>query len=374
MNNTNRLLPFMGLRTVQARLLTLLLCALAMNAHADGAWDDCARSGGSADYYQFFTAAAVTLGRDAEVGEPVGPWISASAAQAWTCTRRSSYGGTAVQVSIQGYPPYALLGSLSDDGVTYGYYAAAGNTAVGYIVRWRANINGVDTGWAPLAIGTGGQQSPASTVTVAMAAGATYTIGVETQIRFVKRSTALVAGYTPTVFDPIYVRHQQQVASNTSYGTSTYRISQMRNGTTVFEGGGTCTTPDVDVKLPDTPVGAFSGVGTVVGLTPFDLSFQNCPPNLASIDYSFAPATSVLDAANGVVGLNGTSNAGGVGIQLLTQSGQPVQFGTRYPLSAYDPSQTSSYNVGLQAGYYQTDAAVIAGHAETALTFTVDYK
>lgn len=374
MNSTFCLLPLIGLRAVYARLLTLLLCVLAMNARAEGTWDNCVRGGSSA--YQYFPATNITLGRDAEVGEPVGPWISASEAQAWTCTRRASYGGTAVQVAIQGFPPYNLLGSLSEDGVTYGYYAAgnASNPPLGYIVRWRAKINGVDTDWTPLTITTSGQQTPASTVTVAVAAGATYIISVETQIRFVKRTAALVAGYRLVVLDPIYVRFLQQVAGGTFVGGGTYRISQMRAGAATFEGGGTCTTPDVDVKLPDTPAGEFSGVGTVIGLTPFDLSFRNCPPNLASIDYSFAPTTSVLDAANGVVGLNGTSNASGVGIQLLTQSGQPVQFGTLYPLSSYDPSQTSSYNVGLQVGYYQTDAEVTAGHAETAVTFTMSYK
>lgn len=126
--------------------------------------------------------------------------------------------------------------------------------------------------------------------------------------------------------------------------------------------------------MGNTPVGEFSGIGATAARTPFELSFQNCPPGLASIDYSFAATTSVLDAINGVVALDTTSTASGVGIQLLTQGGQAVQFGTSYPLDAYDSNQTASYNVGLQVGYFQTSAAVTAGGANTAITFTMSYK
>ncbi|HBN9636408.1 hypothetical protein APA73_15690 [Pseudomonas aeruginosa] len=357
------------------RLLFLALSVACVQARADGTWDDCVRSGGTGDIYQYFPATTIYLGRDAAVGDVVGPWITASSMPAWSCTRRTGYGGTAVQVLVQGYPPYTLLGTLSHDGGSYAYYRAGdASAALAYIARWRAVVNGVYTDWSPLIVAGGVYQNAASTVTVDKTAGETYTIGVETQIRFVKRTTALVAGYTQGILDPIYVRHYQQVGGSTSVGTGTYRISQMTPGTATFEGGGTCVTPDVSVSLGSTPAGDFSGIGTTVARTPFTLSFQNCPPNLASIAYSFTPTTSVVDAAQGVVALDATSTATGVGIQLLTQAGAAVQFGTAYPLESYDSSQAASYSVDLQAGYYQTATTVSAGSANTAITFTMNYK
>lgn len=273
------------------------------------------------------------------------------------------------------YPPYTLLGTLNNDGETYAYYRAGDTTpGLAYIARWRAIVDGAPTAWTPLTIATGGQQNATSMVTVTKAAGASYTIGVETQIRFVKRSTALVPGYQQNIFDPIYVRHYQKVGTDSFHGSGTYRISQMTAKTTTFDGGGTCTTPDVSVNLGNTPIREFAGIGTTAARTPFNLSFQNCPPGMASIDYSFSATTSVLDAANGVVGLDASSTASGVGIQLLTQSGNAVQFGTPYPLNAYDPGQTANYSVEMQAGYYQTGTSVSPGRANTAITFTMIYK
>lgn len=353
----------------------LFLPALTHPARADGIWDNCMRSAGPGDYYQYFSATTVYLGRDAAVGDVVGPWIPAARSPAWTCTRRPTYGGTAVQVSAQGYPPYTRLGTLSHDGETYGYYRLGDTSpALAYIARWRAIVDGQPTDWTPLTVAPGVQQDPNSYATVTRAAGETYSIAVETQIRFVKRTNALVAGYTQNIVDPIYVRHYQQVGGTTFAGGGTYRISQMARKTASFEGGGTCTTPDVDVQLKETPVNQFPGAGSTVSATPFDIAFNHCPPGLASISYSFAATTSVLDATAGVVALDSASTARGIGIQLLTDAGSAVQFGAPYALSAYDPRSTASYTVPMQAAYYQTANQVTAGSVSTAVTFTVNYK
>jgi len=359
-------------RAVRRALQSLLLFGLAANAHADGTWDNCVRADGGV--YQYFQSGTVSLGRDAAVGDVVGPWFIASKSPAWTCTRNQGYGGAPVQVSVQGYPPYTRRGTLDFEGSTYGYYAYAASTALSYIVRWRAIVDGVPTAWTPLTIAAGGQQNSAGSVTVTKAVGATYSISVETQMRFVKQSAALTAGFRPGLADPIYVRHYQQVGAGNSAGSGTYRISQMQSGTATFEGGGTCTTPDVTVDLGTTPVASFAGIGTTAARTPFNLSFQNCPAGLASIDYSFTATTSVLNATNGVVALDSSATAKGVGIQLLTGAGNAVQFGTSYPLTAYNPNQKASYTVGMQAGYYQTAASVSAGSARTGVSFTVTYK
>lgn len=356
--------------------LFALIGILAGPARADGIWDDCVRAGGTGDYYQYFNSGTVALGRDAAVGEVVGPWFTASKSPAWSCTRRSSYGGIAVTLAVQGYPPYLKLGALVYDGSTYAHYATT-NPALGYVVRWRSTIDGTTTDWTPLTVGTGAQQTPVSTVAVTKTADATYSISVETQIRFVKRTNALTGGYSQTIVDPIYVRHMQTVDATTSHGSGTYRISQMPSGTVTFTSGGTCTTPDVAVDLGEAAVSDFAGVGSTTGTaTSFDLAFNNCPAGLGGIQYYFSATNGLVDASNGVIGLDGSSTAAGVAIRLTTQAGAALTFGSAnaYSLSAYDASSGGSYAVPLAASFYQTEAAVSAGSVDSSMTFTLIYK
>ncbi|WP_153015416.1 fimbrial protein [Ventosimonas gracilis] len=358
------------------RLALLALCALA--AQANGAWDNCEHGGNGV--HQFFPATTVYLGRDAAVGDVVGPWITATAAPAWNCTRLPAHAGTDVQVSVQGNPPYGpKLGTLNHEGHTYGLYRFGSESeALGYIARWRAIVDGVATDWTALNTmpGTGSYQNSVSTVSVVKAAGAQYSINVETQIRLVKRTAALQPGYKQNIANPILVRHHQQVGGAESVGdTDTHRVSQMQQDALSFAGGGTCTTPNVEVPLPTLPASDFSGTGSVLGSTPFELKFQACPVGLVSIGYYFTPTTSIIDEAQAVVALDGSSTASGVGVQLTEDNGTALKFGINNSYSLpYDPSTGGSYSVPLKAAYYQTDNNLGAGSVSTSVTFTLDYK
>jgi len=172
------------------------------------------------------------------------------------------------------------------------------------------------------------------------------------------------------------VRHKQRVGNTESVGSDTYRISQMLAGMVTFEGGGTCTTPDVPVKLPSLPASDFPGAGSVKGTTTFNLQFQNCPSGLYSIGYYFTPTTSIVDAAQGVVALDGSSTATGIGVQLTEDNGTALKFGVNntYPLTTYAPSTVNSYSIPLKASYYQTGNSVNGGDVSTSVTFTLDYQ
>jgi len=163
---------------------------LAAQAQADGIWDDCLRSNGNGSFvYQTFPPTTIHLGRDTQIGDVIGPWITAAPAPAWICTRRQGYSGTSVQVFVQGAEPYApALGTLNHDGQSYVWYRLgddAAQSALGYIVRWRAS-----TGWTALNVAANIQQDSVSSVGVVKNAGEKYNIQVETQIRLVKRSNA----------------------------------------------------------------------------------------------------------------------------------------------------------------------------------------
>jgi len=312
----------------------------------------------------------------------IGPWITTSQA-AWRCTRRTAYAGTPVQVSVQGYPPYEHWNRfVNHDGETYGWYRLGDTSwALGYITRWRAIVDGTPTEWTPLTIYPG-YQDPISMVSVTKNAGEEYYIHVETQLRFVKQNmpgyanNILAPGYQQNIVDPIYVRHYQKVGTAKSVGGGTYLIGQMLQGTATFVGGGTCTTPNVHVILPTVVASGFSAPGSTRGTTPFNLEFQSCPAGLYGIGYYLTPATAIVDAAQGVIALDGSSSATGVGLQLTEDSGAALKFGQAniYQL-AYDSSRVNSYTVTLNAAYYRTGSApVTSGNVKSSMTVTLRYQ
>jgi len=356
-------------------LAMLALCAGADAARADGTWANCVRDASSSGhiYYQYFDPATVFVPRDTAVGDAMGPWLTAANPAAWRCTPQPALQAAgSIQLSVQGYPPYTREGAIEVDGQSYGVYRS-NDATLSYIARWRFTVNGEASDWHPLTIAGGGQQTPSTSFAVAYGDGQPFMVGADVQIRLVRRLNSTLPSAV-TIVDPMYLRHLQTDGAAISVGSNTYRIAQLRSNTVYLIAGGTCTTPNVNVTFPTVSSHAFRGVGGTAATTPFKLAFNNCPAGFRSIGYSFAPTTSVLDAARGVVALAASSTATGVGVQLAREDGSPVAFGTVYPLTDYDPGRVGSYVVPMQASLYQTDATVTPGSVRSAVTFTLDYK
>ncbi|HYG45708.1 MAG TPA: hypothetical protein VEA17_22505, partial [Bordetella sp.] len=280
------------------------LAALALSAcaaHADGFWADCHRDASSSGhiYYQYFSPATIFVGRDAKIGDPIGPWLTAPNPTAWRCTPLPllQSAGTA-QLTVQGYPPYVREGSVNVDGQTYALYRT-NDPALSYVARWRFTANGQGSDWQPLTIATGGQQTPPVSFPISYNNGQVFFVGADVQIRLYRRQNAVLPAMV-TIFDPMYLRHLQTNGSLTSVGSLTYRIAQALPNTIALVAGGTCTTPNVNVVFPTVSLTAFSGIGSTTATRPFNLAFNNCPGGYQSIGYSFAPTTRVLNAAQGV--------------------------------------------------------------------------
>ncbi|CNI31575.1 fimbrial componenet [Yersinia frederiksenii] len=347
----------------------LLLLVYAGVASAEGSYASCARNSG---YYQYFDTTSLEIGKDSVVGSVIGPWINSNNSTAWNCTPNSNY-QQPITFSVQGYPPYVVNSSISTDGQTYTVYNS-GKAGLGYIARWRFTLNGKTTNWQPLTIATGGQQTHPESIAINYNAGVKFYLGLDVQIRFVKTANTLTNGAIP-LFDPTYMRHVQTYNNGTpAPGDLTYMITQFKSGSSIIANGGTCTTPNVTVNLPEASVRDFNGMGSIAGRKAFNLAFNQCPAGLASIGYSFAATTQVLDTTNGVVAPNASSTASGVGIQLLRGNGAPVTFGTVYLLDNYDATLKANYTVPLQAGLFQTGSTVGAGSANSNITFTLNYK
>jgi len=383
-----------GFRPIWARLALLPLCALAVQAQAQntgvdtGHADKCMRNTGhpSYRYYQVYPATTIHVGQNAQIGDLIGSWISTTMRPAWKCTRRAAYSGVPVQVSVQSKLVYAhttydasvFTSLVAHDGGSYRGSRLGDPSAtrtLGYIARWRATIDGVTTDWTPMNLGAGAYQ-PGPEVIVTKNTGEEYYIQLETQVHFTKHREPPQSGYQQGLVDPTYSWVYQKTGSKYSYGSGQYIIPQMEAGTVTFvKENGTCTTPSASVELPDVGVGEFPNPGTIRGTKNFDLEFQNCPAGLYGIGYYFTPTTTLLDAVQGVIALDGSSTATGVGLKLTEDSGAALKFGQANAyLLAYDPSTVKSYTVPLNVAYYQTDNTVTPGSVKSSVTVTVKYQ
>ena len=322
-------------------------------------------------YYIFLPVTTVSPGRDAAPGDLIGSWTQASASPAWTCYRTSTSNGV-IHLGISGYAPYTRYGNITVDGQNFAIYQSAVKEGLGYIARWRTSYNGQTSPWQ-LLTGATGVWTPPETLygPIEYDNETRFAINIEVQVHFVKTGNNLTAGNVAP-FDPIYIQPYRSLNGGAQINQGPYRIAQV-NGLGV-SAGGTCTTPDVSVSFQTVSISSFTGIGSTAGVTPFNLLFNNCPPGLENIGYTFSPTTSIADASQGVITPDASSTASGIGIQVMTDADTPIQYGTIYNLENYDPLNTSSYSVPLKAALYQTDSTVSAGKVKGAVTFTMIYK
>jgi major type 1 subunit fimbrin (pilin) len=135
-----------------------------------------------------------------------------------------------------------------------------------------------------------------------------------------------------------------------------------------------CVTPDVIVPMGKHMTSELSGPNTYTSAVDVPIRLNECPPGMDSIKYQIDPVTTVIDSGNSVVALDGTSTATGVGVQLLNSDATAAfPLGTPATFSGYNTSTGGYYTIPLKARYYQTDATVGAGKANTLMTFTMTY-
>ncbi|MET3931711.1 major type 1 subunit fimbrin (pilin) [Lysobacter sp. OAE881] len=139
---------------------------------------------------------------------------------------------------------------------------------------------------------------------------------------------------------------------------------------------GSCITPDVTVDLGVRSRVGFTGIGTRVGATDFTINVNSCPAGMTSVQYrlELAPGVTAYSASTGVVNLDSTSTAAGVGVQVTDRSNTPYNLSTM-PWKSISPNYSSAgnYTIPLRAAYYQTATAVTPGDANSAIMFTMQY-
>ena len=135
-----------------------------------------------------------------------------------------------------------------------------------------------------------------------------------------------------------------------------------------------CQTPEVSVQMGgDYRLEEFNKTGDTPRMIKFNIGLNQCQSGINKVTYSLKATTQVIDSQKGIVALNSSSTAKGIGLKLMNEAGQPIALDTAYPLNEFNTTGTS-FNIPLSAAYYRlADSRLEAGTANTEVTFIVNY-
>lgn len=135
-----------------------------------------------------------------------------------------------------------------------------------------------------------------------------------------------------------------------------------------------CQTPSVPVAMGDDyRLMDFDLPGATPRVIKFNIALNNCQTGINKVTYSLKATTRVIDAQKGIVALNDSSTAKGIGLQLLNDTGQPLALDTTYPFTAFNTTG-KSFTIPLSAAHYRLAEGVTQpGSANTEVTFIVSY-
>lgn len=162
------------------------------------------------------------------------------------------------------------------------------------------------------------------------------------------------------------------LASLVSSDDQTFATFNLSNP--IYIVAGACKTPNVSVDMTrDNKTSSFKKIGSKTNPVAFNIQLVECPNFLKAVKYSIKANTKIIDANKGIVSLDASSTAKGIGLQVSRGSDQPVVIGTEYNFAGYDRAG-GDFNIPFSAAYIQTDASIEAGIADTSLTFVMSYQ
>ena len=244
---------------------------------------------------------------------------------------------------------------------------------------YRTNVAGIGVvAWA----GSPSQAFPANFNSVE--AGRNYSWGVHSFYYSLVKTANVVGAGTITASSLPVVQYR--------IGSNNLTVEQGRAAGSVNVVARTCTTPDVNVPMGTRLTSELNGVGSFTSSVDVPIALNNCPAFFGthdtlnsdgtvtnsvrssnSISYQLDPTTSVVNQSQGIFALR-SGGATGMGIQILNSAGVPVALSSRLS-SGLSLTQTDgmNYTISLLARYYQTQATITPGAANSSLTVTLTY-
>lgn len=330
------------------------------------AWASISCSGGN----QTFTLAlpsTVSVPRDAPVGSVLTSWVLSPASTGLFSCRVTGDNGLV----------YAYAGSLftvnsniRPAGGEYGNPVVFNTNVpgIGMAIAGNVYVGGSGYGWWGWARAQGG-----TLLTYGGYGPATYSYspGAQIAVALVKTSAVVTAGGQVSGGQVAFVYPA-------TYSTNYFGQSAKYLTTPVTIVPLSCSTPNVNVPLGSHRKSEFTGVSSTTRNVNFNFAVNGCPSDLGhfgpAIQYKVEAVTAILNSSQSVVALDSSSEATGIGVQLLDGNGVVFPLNTYKTFSGYNGATGGSYNIPFQARYYQAAATVSPGKANTSMTITMLYQ
>ncbi|WP_158628755.1 fimbrial protein [Dyella choica] len=130
----------------------------------------------------------------------------------------------------------------------------------------------------------------------------------------------------------------------------------------------------IPVDLGEVKSSDFKGQGQRLAPVSYRIELLGCP-RYATITYQIDPQTTIVDASQSVIAMQGgQGSAAKVGLQLLTDQEKALPLRQAIPVPGYDPSHGGDLSIPLKVAFYQTEAGHVGGGtAKASATFTLSY-
>jgi major type 1 subunit fimbrin (pilin) len=358
------------------RFMRYAIAAMLLALFSTGSWAAWCTSGGGG--VTLTLPSSIAVPRDTPAGTAITGWVTSGQVTNWYVGCGTSTSATGIAFQPVGLTDTGL--TYTESGVTYNLYAT-GVQGVGMAISgytWtNANCAAANTWFGPGNVSpSGGTTFGQSTKPPAGWSGggcASFSqgggnLGGQILVKLVTTGAQIVSGNTSS---GVLIRGASYY--NAAINTGNAYVNFTVTAATITSLS--CTTPNVTVPMGTHKTTELSGVGTYTASTNFNISLNNCPAGMNSIQYYISPSTTIVNSANSVVALNsGSGAATGIGLQLLNGSGTPFPLNTAATFSGYSTSAGGSYTIPMQARYYQTAATVTAGTANATMTLYMTYQ
>ena len=155
------------------------------------------------------------------------------------------------------------------------------------------------------------------------------------------------------------------------YGTLTTHNITIRSKLIIATAS--CKTPNVSVNMGDYVASGVTGSRGQTNPVHFDIALNECQEGISRVTYSLQANTPVIDRESGLVSLDGTSTAKGVGLRIMDGNGTPLALDRAHVFSDYD-TRGGNFKLPLSAAFVHLGTQTLGfGSANTSLTFTMSY-
>ncbi|WP_122301309.1 fimbrial protein [Pseudomonas syringae] len=132
----------------------------------------------------------------------------------------------------------------------------------------------------------------------------------------------------------------------------------------------TCSTSDLNVSLGRHAASTFTNVGDKSPAVPFVVRVK-CVNRTPDVGIRLDPVFPALNADNGIFSLDPSSGAKGLGVQIMTPSGTPVNLNLPIKNSV---APANDFAFALQAAFIKTAPTVSAGIGKSSAMITITYQ